>query len=200
MTRELEAARAAEVVVRTSFRSITQIDFGQMFDVGVSIFTVNSEEATFARAVGIAFSAIGSGLSISTISGGSTHLTALINEEFVGHNLSYTVPSASVNVIGNISVTLESGAASAYEVVALGPFSSIIQVVSAQMYNIDVSMITVSSVEAMSASAILIALSATGSGLSMSTISRGSTQDRTVRRGVREPWYQLHRLFRKRHR
>ena len=53
---------------------------------------------------------------------------------------------------------------------------SIIQVVFAQMFDIDVSMITVSSVEAMPACTILIAFSATVSGLSMSTISGSSTQ------------------------
>ena len=53
---------------------------------------------------------------------------------------------------------------------------SIIQVVLAQMFDISVSLITVGSVEAASASAILIAFSETGSGLSMSTISGSSTQ------------------------
>ena len=83
--------------------------------------------------------------------------------------LSYTVSSVSANVDEDFSVTLKFGAASAEEVVALDSFTSIIQVVFAQTFDIDVSMITVSSVEATSASAVLIASSAIGSGLSMST-------------------------------
>ena len=52
----------------------------------------------------------------------------------------------------------------------------IIQVVFAQMFDIDISMVIVRSAKAASASAFIIAFSATGSGLSMSTISGSSTQ------------------------
>ena len=52
----------------------------------------------------------------------------------------------------------------------------VFEVVFAQMFGIDVSMITVSFVEVTSASATLIAFCATGSGLPMSAISWGSTQ------------------------
>ena len=93
-------------------------------------------------------------------------------------------------------VTLNFGAANTDEVVALVPFTSIIKVVFAQMFGIDVSMITVSFVEVTSASAFVIAFSATRSGLSMSTISVSSTQmTGTVQPGVREQRSQLHRLF-----
>ena len=51
-------------------------------------------------------------------------------------------------VMEDFSVTLELGAAKAEEVVALASVTLIIQVVFAQMFGIDVSMITVSSVEA----------------------------------------------------
>ena len=67
-------------------------------------------------------------------------------------------------------VTLNTGATNADEVVVMASFTSIIEVVSAQMLGIEVSKITVSLMEIMSASAVLIAFSATGSGLSMSTI------------------------------
>ena len=78
-------------------------------------------------------------------------MTALFNQEFVSKGLSYTVSSVSAKVAEDFSVTLKFGAASAEEVVALASFTSIIQVVFAQMFDIDVSMITVSSVEATSA-------------------------------------------------
>ena len=89
---------------------------------------------------------------------------------------SYNVSSVSAHVAKDFSVTLELGAAQAEEVVTLASFTSIIHVVFAQMFSIDVSMITVSSVEATSASTILTAFSASGKGLSMSTITRISTQ------------------------
>ena len=73
-------------------------------------------------------------------------------------------------------VTLNFGAANTDKVVALVSFTSIIKVVFVQMFGIDVSMITVSFVEVTSASAILIAFSSAGSGLSMSTISGSSTR------------------------
>ena len=72
-------------------------------------------------------------------------------------------------------VTLNLGAANADEIVTLASFTSIIKVVFAQMFGIDFSMITDSFVEVTSTSAVLIAFSATGSTLSMSTIS-GSSQ------------------------
>ena len=95
--------------------------------------------------------------------------------EFVSRKLSYNVSSVSANVAEDFSVMLELGAASAEEVVALASFTSIIQVVFAPMFDIDVPMVTVSSVEATSSSAILIAFRATG---------------------VREPRSQLQRLYR----
>ena len=99
----------------------------------------------------------------------ATHsMTALFNQEFVSKNLSYTVSSVSAKVAEDFSVTLKFGAASAEEVAALASFTSTIQVIFAQMFDIDVSMFPVSSVEATSAGAVLIAFSATGSGLSMS--------------------------------
>ena len=61
-------------------------------------------------------------------------------------------------------MTSKLGAASAEEVADLATFTSITQVVFAQMFDIDVSMITVSSVEVTSASAVLIAFSAAGRG------------------------------------
>ena len=70
----------------------------QMFDTDVFMISVSSVEVMFARAVLIVFSAAGSGLSISTISGGSTQITALINQEFANQGLSYTVSSLSANV------------------------------------------------------------------------------------------------------
>ena len=73
-------------------------------------------------------------------------------------------------------MTSKLGATSAKEVADLASFTSIIQVVFALMFCIDVSMITVSSVEATAASTILTAFSAAGSGLSTSTSSGGSTQ------------------------
>ena len=98
------------------------------------------------------------------------------DQEFVIKGLSYNVSSVSANVAEDFSVTFELGVAHAEEVVGLASFTSIIQVVSARMFSIDISMITVSSVETTSASAILIAFSVTGSGLSVSTISGGSTR------------------------
>ena len=98
-------------------------------------------------------------------------------------------------------MTSKLGAASVEEVADLASFTSITQVVFAQMFDIDVSMISVSSVEVTSASAVLIAFSAAGSGMSISTISgRLNSNDRTVQRGIRESRYQLHRLFPERHR
>ena len=85
----------------------------------------------------------------------------------------YDVSSVSANVAKEFSVTLDLGTAQAEEVVALASFTSNIHVVFAQMFSIDVSMITVSSVEATSASTILTAFSAAGRGLSMSTITGG---------------------------
>ena len=102
-----------------SFTSIIQVVFAQMFDIDVSMITVSSVEATSASAILIAFSATGSGLSMSTISGGSTQITGLFNQEFVSEGISYTVSSVSANVTEDFSVTLELGAAKAEEVVAL---------------------------------------------------------------------------------
>ena len=69
-----------------------------MFDTDVSMISVSSVEVTFARAVLIAFSAAGSGLSISTISGSSTQMTGPFNQEFVNKGLSYNVSSVSAIV------------------------------------------------------------------------------------------------------
>ena len=98
------------------------------------------------------------------------------DQEFVIKSLSYNISSVSVNVAEDLSVPLELGVANAQEVVGLVSFTSIIHVVFARMFSIDVSLTTVSSVETTSANAILSAFNVTGSGLSMSTISGGSTR------------------------
>ena len=103
--------------------SIIQVVFAQMFDIDVSMITVSSVEATSASAILIAFSATGSGLSMSTISGSSTQITGLSNQEFVSEGLSYTVSSVSANIAEDSSVTLELGAAKAEEVMALASFT-----------------------------------------------------------------------------
>ena len=93
-----------------------------MFDIDVSMITVSSVEATSASAILIAFSATGSGLSMSTISGSSTQVTGPLNQEFMNKGLSYTVSSLNANVAEDFSVTLELGAAKAEEGVALASF------------------------------------------------------------------------------
>ena len=75
-------------------------------------------------------------------------MNPLLNEEFVNRSLSYTVSSVSTIVVEPFSVTLDFGAASAEKVVALDSSTTIIPVVFAQMFGIDVSMVAVSSVEA----------------------------------------------------
>ena len=103
--------------------SIFQVVFAQMFDIDVSMITVSSVETTSTSAILIAFSATGSGLSISTVSGSSTQMTGLSNQEFVSEGLNYTVSSVSANVAEDFSVPLELGAAKAEEVVALASFT-----------------------------------------------------------------------------
>ena len=66
-----------------------------MFGIDVSMITVSFVEVTSASAFLIAFSATGSGLSMSTISGSSAQTTGLSNQEFVNEGLSYTVCSVS---------------------------------------------------------------------------------------------------------
>ena len=73
MTSKLGATSAKEVADLASFTSITQEVFAQMFVMDVSMISVISFEVTSESAVLIAFSAAGSGLSMSTISGGSTN-------------------------------------------------------------------------------------------------------------------------------
>ena len=63
---------------------------------------------------------------------------------------------------------------------SMASFTRIIQGVFAQMFHIDLSMISVLSMRTKSASAILIALSAAGSDLSVSTVSSGLTQLTTL--------------------
>ena len=57
----------------------------------------------------IAFSATGSGLPVSMISGSSTQMTGPFNQEFVNKDLRYAVSSLSANVAEDFSVTLETG-------------------------------------------------------------------------------------------
>ena len=57
------------------------------------------------------------------------------------------------------------------EVVALDSFARIILEVFAQMFDVDISIVTDRSAKAASSSAIGVSFGATGSGLSMSTIS-----------------------------
>ena len=73
-------------------------------------------------------------------------------------------------------MTSKLGAARVQEVEDRASFTSFIQVVFAQMFDIDVSMSSVGSVEVTYASAVLIVFSAAGIGLSVSTNTEGSTQ------------------------
>ena len=68
----------------TAYHGVTtQVVFFETFVTDVSMISVSSVEVMFARAVLIVFSTAGSGLSISTISGSSTHMTGPLNHEFV---------------------------------------------------------------------------------------------------------------------
>ena len=53
-----------------------------MFDIVVSMITANSVEATSANTTLTVFSAAGSGLSVSTITEGSTQMTGLFHQVF----------------------------------------------------------------------------------------------------------------------
>ena len=108
-------------------------------------------------------------------------MTSMVNEGLIKASLDITMHSVDTQAFAvserqPFEVTLNFGAANADEVAALASFTSIIKVVFAQMLGIDVSKITVSFMEITSASAVLIAFSATGSALSMTTISESSTQ------------------------
>ena len=69
---ELGVDSSQEVVGSVSFTSIIHVDFARMFSIDVSMTTVISVETTSAGAIPSAFDVIGSGLSTSAISGGST--------------------------------------------------------------------------------------------------------------------------------
>ena len=79
-----------------------------MFDVDISMVIVRSAKAASASAFLIAFSATGSGLPMSTISGSSTQMTGPFNQEFVNKDLCYAVFPVSANVAEDLSMTLES--------------------------------------------------------------------------------------------
>ena len=79
-----------EVVALDSFARIIQVVFAQMFDADISMAS---------SAIGVSFGATGSGLSMSTISGGSTQRIALFHREFASQGLSYNVSSVSANVV-----------------------------------------------------------------------------------------------------
>ena len=96
-----------------SFTSIIQVVFAQMFDIDISMVTIRSAKAAAASAFLIVFSATGSGLPMSTISGSSTQMTGPFNQEFVNKDLRYAVSLMSANVAGDFSVTLKLGATSA---------------------------------------------------------------------------------------
>ena len=104
------------------FGQIIQGVFDQMFHIDSSMINVLSVRAESVDAFLIAFSATGSGLPVSRISGSSTQVTGPFNQEFVNKDLSYAVSSVSTNVAEDFSVTLELGAAKAEEVVALVSF------------------------------------------------------------------------------
>merc|ERR1719383_73766 len=147
------------------------------------MISVGTVEATSATAIHISFTAIGGGLSTTVISRSASQMTTSFQQEFVSRSLSYTISSvdgvtAAVAQAKTIDVeaTLHFGAASAEEIVALDSFSEMIQVVFSQLFNIDISMISVGSVEATSATAIHISFSATGSGLSTTMISSSASQ------------------------
>ena len=99
-----------EVVALDSSARIIQVVFAQMFDIDVSMITV-IVRARQRRQVPflIAFSATGSGLPVSTISGNLTQMTGPLNQEFVNKDLSCMVSSVSANVAEDFPVTLELG-------------------------------------------------------------------------------------------
>ena len=70
---------------------------GDITGMGAVLFG-SFAEVTSASAILIAFSATGSGLSMSAISGSSTQMTGPFNQEFVNKGLSYTVYPVSANV------------------------------------------------------------------------------------------------------
>ena len=72
LTSELGVDNAQEIVGLVSFSSIILADFSRVFSIDVSMIVVSSVETASAGAVPSALDVIGSGLSTSTISGGST--------------------------------------------------------------------------------------------------------------------------------
>ena len=108
-----------EVVALESFARIILVIFAQMFDVDISMVTDRSAKVASSSAIGVSFGTTGSGLSMSTISGDSTQMTGLSNQEFVNKDLSCTVSSVSANIAEDFSVTLELGATKAEGVAAL---------------------------------------------------------------------------------
>ena len=102
-----------EVVALDFFARIIQVVFAQMFDIDISMVTVGSAKAASSSDIDVSLGATGSGLSMSTISGGSTQMIALFHREFASQGLSYNVYFVSANVAQDFSVTLELGATSA---------------------------------------------------------------------------------------
>ena len=98
------------------------------------------------------------------------------DQEFVMEGLSYYVSPTNVNATEDFSVSLESEAANAEEVMDLVSFTSIVHVVFDWRFSVDVSAIAVSPAEVTSANATLIAFNRTGSGLPVSTIYGGSAR------------------------
>ena len=112
-------------------------------------------------------------------------MTSTVNEGLGKASLDIIVQSVEAQAFAVLEgqpfeVTLNFGATNADEVLALASFTRIFQGVFTQMFHIDSSMISVLSMRAESASAIIIVFSATGSDLSVSTVSSGSTQIMTL--------------------
>ena len=105
VTLELGVAKAEEVMAPASVTLIIQVVFAKVFGTDVSMITVSSVEVTSASAILVAFSATGSGVSISTMSESSTRVIGLFNQEFVNRGLNYTVSSVSANVVGAVERT-----------------------------------------------------------------------------------------------
>eukprot|EP00450_Noctiluca_scintillans_P031051 CAMPEP_0194555686 /NCGR_PEP_ID=MMETSP0253-20130528/98365_1 /TAXON_ID=2966 /ORGANISM="Noctiluca scintillans" /LENGTH=716 /DNA_ID=CAMNT_0039403185 /DNA_START=160 /DNA_END=2307 /DNA_ORIENTATION=+ len=170
------SASAKEIVALDSFSEMILVVFSQLFNIDVSMISIGSVEATSATAIHISFSATGSGLSTTTISGSASQMTTSFQHEFVSRSLSYTVSSVDgVTAAVSQGSSIDAEAASAKEIVALDSFSEVILVVFSQFFHIDVSMISVGSVEATSATAIHMSFSATGTRISTGLFLRSAT-------------------------